>query len=444
MIWRKILRARPIRHGAFTLAALVALLTVIALFGGPRPPFSDQDLLAAAWNAPSGDPDPEARTVMGAATQAPPSDHIVKARPGDTLYSILTRSGVDRAQALDALGQLRAIYDPRKLAAGDLVTLTFSGDSRLGGNKLVTVRLDAAFDREAGVLRKADDSFAAFAVDKAMDLRLARTSGTIRTSLYADGIAAGVPATVMSALIRLFSYDVDFQHDLQPGDGFDILFERHFAGGETPVRDGKILYAALTLAGNRLSLYRHDGPAGAIDYYTPAGDNVQKALLRTPIDGARLSSGFGRRLHPILGFTIMHKGVDFAAPAGTPIYAAGDGIVESAQSDRINGNMVRIRHAHGVATAYAHMKAIARGVQRGARVRQGQIIGTVGTTGRSTGPHLHYEVRKAGQPVNPLSVQTAAGQKLAGRDLRRFRAERDKLDRLLQELPAQINVADGR
>lgn len=436
MIWTAVLASPAI------LAMGAALYGGWPLWFAGQPPMGDAGaevpaIADMADNAAASEPD--------AVVERPALDHVVTARRGDTLIDILTRAGVHRREAHEVASALRPVYDPRKLGAGDMVTLTFTdGTDPKAAGELVILRLDAAYDREAGVRRGADGSFAAFAVDKAIDFRLARTSGTIRSSLYADGVAAGVPAKVMAAMIRLFSYDVDFQRDLQPGDRFDILFERHFAADETPVRDGEIVYAALTLGGNPIGLYRYDGPGGDLDYYTRSGDSVRKTLLRTPIDGARLSSGFGMRAHPILGFSVMHKGVDFAAPAGTPIYAAGDGVVEVAGSQGTYGNIVRIRHANGVATAYGHMNSFARGLQRGLAVKQGQVIGTVGTTGRSTGPHLHYEVLKAGHQVNPLSVQMQAGRKLMGRERDRFRAQCHDLDRLLQDLPARINVALGR
>lgn len=168
---------------------------------------------------------------------------------------------------------------------------------------------------------------------------------------------------------------------------------------------------------------------GSADYFNDQGESVRKALLRTPIDGAKLSSGFGKRLHPILGYTAMHRGVDFAAPAGTPIYAAGDGVVAAAEFNGAYGKYVRIRHSGAYATAYAHMSRFGKNAAPGKRIRQGEIIGYVGSTGRSTGPHLHYEILVSGTQTNPLKVKMPAGPKLAGKDLARFLKEKTEIER---------------
>jgi murein DD-endopeptidase MepM/ murein hydrolase activator NlpD len=188
---------------------------------------------------------------------------------------------------------------------------------------------------------------------------------------------------------------------------------------------GKILYGRLVTSGKVHSLYRYASAVdGSIDYYDEKGQSAKKFLMKTPVDGARLSSGYGMRFHPILGYTKMHKGVDFAAPRGTPVMAAGQGTVEFASRNGSYGNYVRIRHGNGYKTAYAHLNSFARGIKKGAHVRQGQIIGYVGTTGRSTGPHLHYEIMLANKQVNPMSIRVPTGRKLAGSELAAFATAR--------------------
>jgi murein DD-endopeptidase MepM/ murein hydrolase activator NlpD len=188
---------------------------------------------------------------------------------------------------------------------------------------------------------------------------------------------------------------------------------------------GKILYASLVTSGKTHALYRFTSPVdGSIDYYDERGQSAKKFLMRTPVDGARLSSGYGMRFHPILGYSKMHKGVDFAAPRGTPVMAAGQGTVDYASRYGSYGNYIRISHGNGYKTAYAHLNSFARGIKKGAHVRQGQIIGYVGTTGRSTGPHLHYEVLVANKQVNPMSIRVPTGRKLAGSELASFAAAR--------------------
>ncbi|MFN4166061.1 MAG: M23 family metallopeptidase, partial [Ferrovibrio sp.] len=227
------------------------------------------------------------------------------------------------------------------------------------------------------------------------------------------------------------------------GDRFELFFDRHYDDQGKTVKTGRIVGASMTLSGRELRYYLYQpSDGGEADYFTPTGSSVRKALLRTPIDGARLTSGFGMRRHPILGFSLMHKGVDFGAATGTPIQAAGDGVVELAGWNGAYGQYVRIKHGNGYATAYAHMSRI--GVKNGQRVRQGQIIGAVGTTGRSTGPHLHYEVMVNGKQVNPAGVRFPSGRKLEGREYERFRKHVEGLDQEIRGTPvlALLNRQD--
>ena len=188
-------------------------------------------------------------------------------------------------------------------------------------------------------------------------------------------------------------------------------------------RYGDVLYASLMVGGKTIPVYRYKSDDGVVDYYRENGTSLKRILMQTPIDGARMSSGYGMRHHPVLGYNKMHKGVDFAAPRGTPIYAAGNGVVEKAGRHGGYGNYIRIRHSNGLKTAYAHMRKFAKGMSDGKRVSQGQVIGYVGTTGRSTGPHLHFEVLKNGKQVNPKSIKSSGGEKLAGKSLRNFQKE---------------------
>ena len=194
-----------------------------------------------------------------------------------------------------------------------------------------------------------------------------------------------------------------------------------------------MLYATLILGGKRIELHRFTPESGRTDYFGPDGQSVRKTLMRTPIDGARISSGFGRRKHPVLGYTKMHRGTDFAASRGTPVYAAGDGVIERSSRNGAYGNYIRIRHNGTYKTAYAHLNGYAKGIRSGARVKQGQVIGYVGTTGRSTGPHLHYEVHVNGKQVNPRKIKMPSGEKLKGKDLEAFAAARHELQQLYQE-----------
>ena len=256
---------------------------------------------------------------------------------------------------------------------------------------------------------------------------------------------AGLPIPLIMELIRVYSWDVDFQREIQRGDQFEVLYDR-YVDGEAPrsanaVKVGNILYASLTLSGKELRLFRHRMADGRVDYFDPKGASVRKALLRTPIDGARLSSRYGKRRHPVLGYTKMHRGVDFAAPRGTPIMAAGNGVVEVAGRNGAYGKYVRIRHNGRYKTAYGHLTRYGRGVRKGKRVTQGQIIGYVGSTGRSTGPHLHYEVLAGKHRVNPLSIKLPTGTKLKGKQLVAFKSAMQDVAVWRAEIPLASELA---
>ncbi|MEZ5670650.1 MAG: M23 family metallopeptidase [Alphaproteobacteria bacterium] len=349
--------------------------------------------------------------------------------PGDTMAGLFTDAGIGYGAALEAIESLQDVWDPRQLRPGQQVALTFvpaeDADSRA---TLVSFALDLAYDRRVSVSRNEDGSYAVLDESIAFDAALFRAVGTIDNSLYADGNAAGVPDSILLAMTRAFSYDVDFQRDFQPGDGFETVFEQSLDGGGGVVANGALVYAALTLSGETLEIYRFTRADGSVDYFTPEGASVRKALLRTPVDAARISSGFGMRRHPVLGYTRMHRGLDFAAPTGTPVYAAGDGTIAVAGWNSGYGNYVRIRHNGSTQTAYGHLSRFAQGISAGDRVEQGQVIGYVGSTGLATGPHLHYEILVNGAQVDPLSVQLPPGEPLAGADLARFQAWRGAFD----------------
>jgi murein DD-endopeptidase MepM/ murein hydrolase activator NlpD len=255
-----------------------------------------------------------------------------------------------------------------------------------------------------------------------------KVNGSIKSSLYLSAIKAGVPNPVLMELIRIYSWDVDFQRGINNGDRFEVLFEKLFTEDGKFARYGKVLYGNLILQGKSNSLYRYKTTEGLIDYFDAKGQSARKALMRTPINGARLSSGFGKRRHPILGYTKFHRGIDFAAPRGTPIYAAGSGTVVNIGRNGAYGKYIRIRHGAGFETAYAHLSRFNRKKRRGTRVKQGEIIGFVGSTGRSTGPHLHFEILKNRRQINPLKLKLPSGKKLSGKELKLFHSFRVKLD----------------
>ena len=266
--------------------------------------------------------------------------------------------------------------------------------------------------------------------------------GSLFTSLIPNLLVSGIPAAIVVEMIHMFSYDVDFQRDVQPGDQFEVFFNHYYTPEGEPAKSGEIMTASMTLGGKERTLYRYETPDGD-EFFDAEGNSARSLLMKTPVDGARISSSFGVRRHPVLGYTRMHKGIDFAVPTGTPIMAAGNGTVEVAGRAGGYGNLLVIRHANGYSTAYGHLSRFANGVTKGARVRQGEIVAYSGMTGLATGPHLHYEIRENGTQVNPNAVQVASGRKLEGDELTAYLTERARIDEMVASLPMQTRVADA-
>ncbi len=245
----------------------------------------------------------------------------------------------------------------------------------------------------------------------------------INTSLYKDGINAGVPVSVLIDLIKLYSFDIDFQRDIKKNNKLEVSYETLYNPVRNETAYGNIKYVNLEIQNKNLEYFIFKTDEGFYDYFNRKGKNVKKALLKTPLDGARLSSGFGMRKHPISGFNKIHKGVDFAAPTGTPIYAGGNGVIEYIGNNGGYGKYIRIRHNNEYKTAYAHLSKYKKNIYKGKRVSQGDIIGYVGSTGNSTGPHLHYEIIFQNKQVNPMNIKLPSGKILEGNELKRFDKE---------------------
>ena len=251
--------------------------------------------------------------------------------------------------------------------------------------------------------------------------RLVRAGGAIGENLIASGVKKGVPRKIMEDMVRMLKFAVDLQRELGSKDKFEVLYEQALLPSGEPGAVGALVYAGLMLKNRRLGVWRFTPKGGTTDYFSATGKSVRTGLLRTPVDGARISSNFGMRKHPILGYTRLHRGIDFAVPRGTPVYAAGDGTIEAAGLNKTLGWFVRIRHEGGYSTVYAHMKGLAKGVAKDATVKQGYVIGKSGSTGLSTGPHLHYEVRRDNVPIDPASLKLQPRMVLSGEALEAFR-----------------------
>jgi murein DD-endopeptidase MepM/ murein hydrolase activator NlpD len=265
-----------------------------------------------------------------------------------------------------------------------------------------------------------------------------KTGVTLYQSVYETALRNQIPRPIIEDLIRIYSFDVDFQRKVQPGDSFEVLYAGE---DEAPAADSRndVLFASLTVGGDAKKFYRFQSPDdGIVDYYDESGKSAKKFLVRKPVAEGIMRSPFGIRRHPILGYTKMHTGIDWAAPTGTPIYAAGNGVVEKADWESGYGKFVLIRHNNGYETAYGHMSAYARSMDEGTRVRQGQVIGFVGSTGLSTGSHVHYEIRVNGRFVDPMRIKLPRGRELQGPILNAFEQERERLDSIMARKPARV------
>jgi murein DD-endopeptidase MepM/ murein hydrolase activator NlpD len=262
-------------------------------------------------------------------------------------------------------------------------------------------------------------------------------------SIYETALRNKVPASVIEDMIRIYSYDVDFQRKVQPGDSFDVFYAGEDEGA-TITEKTEVLFASLTVGGETKKYYRFQTPDDSVvDYYDETGKSAKKFLVRKPVNNAIMRSGFGGRRHPILGYVKMHTGVDWATSYGTPIFASGNGVVEKVGPEGGYGKYVRLKHNNGYETAYGHMSAFAKGMEIGKRVRLGQVIGFVGSTGQSTGPHVHYEILVNGRFVDPLRVKLPRGRSLEGSVMAGFEKERDRLDAQMNNRGSAARVSDA-
>ena len=306
--------------------------------------------------------------------------------------------------------------------------------------KILEFKLEVDKKRDLVLLRVANKKdFISKIIEKNLTKVIIFKEGRIDSSLYNTATELGIKPNTIIEFARLYGFQVDFQRDIWKGDSFQIIYEQFENEDGSLIESGDIIYSNLNIQGNDLNLYKFILGNKEIDYFDENGKSMRKTLMKTPINGARLSSPFGKRKHPILGFTKMHTGTDFAAPTGTPIMASGDGVVTRAQWCGGGGNCVKIKHNSVYQTVYAHMSKFGRGIKKGVRVKQGQIIGYVGSTGLSTGPHLHYEVIENGRKINSQKLKLPSGKTLKGKLRNKFEVNKIKIDVLKSELIANLN-----
>lgn len=428
----------------------------------------------------------EPQTVADNADNANPNPGVesrtVTLDAGDTLAGMLEDVGVSAQDANAVVTAMGKDFNPRQLKAGQSFDLVYSvatisamaskpGEPRtttvmVNGkpvvvplesedfagtpedsepiSRLLSLHFSPSIEQDITVTRTTEGTYAAQIEQKKLEVHRHRAGATIDSSLYLAAMQTGIPADVVVDMIRMFSYKIDFQRDLQPGDKFEVFYDYYYTPEGQPAKYGEISYAMMTVDGKQIPMYRFQpDPNEPPEYFDTKGESARGLLMKTPVDGARISSGFGSRFHPVLGYTRMHQGVDFAVPSGTPVMSAGAGTVSFMGRTRGYGNLVKISHGNGYSTNYAHLSRFAPGMRRGARVRQGQIFAYSGNTGMSTGPHLHYEILVNNSKVNPLRVKVAQGRQLAGRLLDRFMATRVEIDNVVASLPLERKIADN-
>ena len=391
-------------------------------------------------------------TVIRKQPPAEPVDKAFILREGDSLVGRLMEMGISERVARSLVAALEPVYPQKLLKPGTRIAVTLDSQQDFYGAD-VTYPVYLSFMPRPGeeVIVEADEdgNFVARSVRKNLAKNqetekkapsMVRARGVITSTLYAAARDKGVPPYIISQMLRAFAYDVDLQREVSKGDTFEVLYGTPRSGSSR--RRMVLYYASLTLRGKKHEIFRFTPPGSrTAAYFDHKGRSVKKGLMRTPISGARITSGFGMRRHPILGYTKLHTGVDFAAPRGTPIRAAGDGVVIHAGWKGGYGRTVMIRHENGYVTLYAHQSRIARGIRKGMRVRQGQVIGYLGSSGRVTGPHLHYEIRIGNRPVNPMRVRVATRTRLKGKALKAFERHRQKILAYLRQAPLSTEVA---
>ncbi|MEK6734812.1 MAG: peptidoglycan DD-metalloendopeptidase family protein [Pseudomonadota bacterium] len=347
---------------------------------------------------------------------------------GDTLASILNEADVSKSEAAAVIGAFSKKFDPRKLNIGTVVSLKFESE-----NILSSMIISISGSKKIEVSRNINNEFTAFDIVIPLIRKMERKITTIKNSFIGSAVELSIPRNSIMSLIRAFSYDIDFQRDIKSGDKLEVVMDKFYTEDGKFSHNGDILYSNITVGNRKISIYKFTHKDGVTDYYNEKGENIKKEFLRTPINAAKITSKFGMRHHPILGYSKMHAGIDFAAPIGTPIIAAGGGVVEVVSHQKGNyGRYIRIKHNSKYSTAYAHASRFAKGIKSGIKVAQGQVIAYVGSTGATTGPHLHYEVLENGKHINPLKFKfSSSSDKLFGKNLEQFKLYKKKIENYL-------------
>ena len=358
-------------------------------------------------------------------------------KSGDTYEDIIESLSIDKKEKKNLLETILKEKSLKILRINQ--KFTFKLDN-LSDYKIIEFKIETDKKNEIIFYKtKNQKNFISKKIKKNFIKKLVYKETIITNSLYQSAVNLGIKPNIILEFARLYGFQVDFQRDVWKDDSFQIIYEEFVNEDNYIVDTGEIIFANLSLQDTDFQLYKYEYEKDKVDYFDENGKSIRKTLMKTPINGARLSSSYGKRKHPILGYTKMHLGTDFAAPSGTPIMASGDGKIMKAGWCGGGGNCVKIKHNSTYQTVYAHMSKFGRGIKKGVRVKQGQIIGYVGSTGLSTGPHLHYEVIENGKKINSQKLRLPSGKVLKGKEREMFEVDKIKIDVLKSDLIAKIN-----
>ena len=362
--------------------------------------------------------------------------YIVKS--GDTFSKILENLDIDVVEASTITDEINRVYKVNRIRPGMEIHIEREKKGDLATLKSLMFKPSIVETLE--VKAAEGGKFEAKLTEIPLEKVIIRATGEIEGSLYQSAKRAGVTESILAQTIKALSYSVDFQRDIKAGDKFKIVYEAYTDQAGEFIKSSKPLYINLKLKNKEHEIFIVERANGSFGYYDKNGVSARRALLRTPVDGARITSGFGMRRHPILGYSKLHKGVDFGAPTGTRVFAAGDGVIERLGYFGAYGNYIRIKHTQNYSTAYAHLSRYQKGMRAGTRVKQGDLIAYVGTTGRSTGPHLHFEVLKNNSQINPISANITVEDKLTGKEMANFQAQKKLIASTLESGPTKADL----
>ena len=359
-------------------------------------------------------------------------------KKGDTIQKILKKYKVKNNDIQTTINQYKKYGNPNQLLVGNKIDIIIEKNSLKEENSIVKFSVPITKSTTIAIIKNEENKIISKKIITKLYKKKILSENTINNNLYSSAIEVQINPDTIIEFARIFGFEIDFQRDIRKNDYFKIIYDKYFDENGEFIKSGSILYAHMSVNGREISLYKF-GNDKDYGYFDINGKSVEKALMKTPINGARLSSSFGLRKHPILGFNKKHTGTDFAAKEGTPIMASGSGTITRAKWCGGGGNCIKIKHNSTYSTIYAHMKNFAKGLRVGKKVRQGQIIGYVGSTGMSTGPHLHYEVIVNGKKVNSQKLKLPSGKILKNDQRKEFEIHRIKTDVLIAEMIAKKN-----